>query len=131
MRSLRSAILLVVIAILTTFSRGRSGLRDMASFSDWMLDPWASWVRATAGRRLLISVPMLNQASSGKLADGANGAFDGYFATLAQEIADTGLGEAIIRLGWEANGDWFAWKASADPGLWKQYFRRKITPAPV
>ena len=171
MRSLRSAILLVVIAILTTFSlagaasastpappaigvyTGPAGTAahgsfsawlgteatyaldyvddaqswtNMASFSDWMLDPWASWVRAKAGRRLVISVPMLNQASSGKLADGANGAFDAYFATLAQEIADKGLGEAIIRLGWEANGDWYPWKASTDPEAWKAFFRRIV-----
>jgi Big-like domain-containing protein/glycosyl hydrolase family 26 len=99
---------------------------NIASNSDWLLDPWASWVRAKAGRRLVISVPMLNQASSGRLADGARGAFDGYFRTLAQEIADKGLGNAIIRLGWEANGDWYPWKASTDPTAWKAFFRRIV-----
>ena len=98
----------------------------IASGSDWMLDPWAPWVKAKAGRRLVISVPMLNQASSGRLADGAGGAFDGYFRTLAQEIADKGLGNAIIRLGWEANGDWYPWKASTDPTAWKAFFRRIV-----
>jgi Big-like domain-containing protein/glycosyl hydrolase family 26 len=98
----------------------------IASGSDWLLDPWASWVRAKAGRRLVISVPMLNQASSGRLADGAAGAFDSYFRTLAQEIADKGLGDAVIRLGWEANGDWYPWKASTDPTAWKAFFRRIV-----
>jgi hypothetical protein len=98
----------------------------IASGSDWMLDPWASWVKAKAGRRLVVSLPMLNQASSGRLADGAAGAFDAYFRTLAQEIADKGLGNAVIRLGWEANGDWYPWKASTDPTSWKAFFRRIV-----
>jgi glycosyl hydrolase family 26 len=99
---------------------------NIASHSDWLLDPWASWVTAKAGRRMVISVPMLNQASSGRLADGAAGAFDAYFRTLAQEIVDKGLGNAIIRLGWEANGDWYPWKASTDPAAWKAFFRRIV-----
>jgi hypothetical protein len=99
---------------------------NIASYSDWLLDPWASWVTAKAGRRMVISVPMLNQGAGGRLADGADGAFDSYFRTLAQEIADKGLGNAIIRLGWEANGDWFAWKASTDPAAWKAFFRRIV-----
>jgi hypothetical protein len=98
----------------------------IASNSDWLLDPWATWVKAKAGRRMVISVPMLNQASSGRLTDGANGAFDGYFRTLAQEIADKGLGNAVIRLGWEANGDWYPWKASTNPTAWKAFFRRIV-----
>jgi hypothetical protein len=46
---------------------------NVASNSDWLLDPWSSWTRTKAGRRMVISVPMLNQASSGRLADGAAG----------------------------------------------------------
>jgi hypothetical protein len=100
---------------------------NIAEHSDWLLDPWAAWVRADPHRRLIISVPMLNQASSGMLAEGAAGAFDDYFRTLAQEIADHGLGNAIIRIGWEANGDWYPWRASVDPEAWKAYYRRIVT----
>lgn len=99
---------------------------NIASYSDWLLDPWSSWAQAKAGRRIVISVPMLNQASSGRLADGAAGAFDAHFRTLAQEIADKGLGSAVIRLGWEANGDWYPWRASPDPAAWKALFRRIV-----
>ncbi|MEA2139528.1 MAG: hypothetical protein QOG56_2678 [Solirubrobacteraceae bacterium] len=99
---------------------------NIASHSGWLLDPWAAWVTAKAGRRMVISVPMLNQASSGRLADGAGGAFDAYFGKLAQEIVDKGLGNAVIRLGWEANGDWYPWKASTDPTAWKAFFRRIV-----
>src|SRR5688572_16414834 len=37
---------------------------NIANYSDWLLDPWASWSKAQTGRRVVISVPMLNQASS-------------------------------------------------------------------
>ena len=99
---------------------------NIANYSDWLIDPWSAWIRAKAGRRMVVSVPMLNQASSGKLAEGAAGAYDGYFRTLAQEMVDDGLGNAIIRLGWEANGDWYPWRASVSPETWKAYFRRIV-----
>jgi hypothetical protein len=99
---------------------------NIAEHSDWLIGPWSTWVKAKPGRQMVISVPMLNRASSGQLADGARGAFDAHFRTLAQEIVDNGLGRAIIRLGWEANGDWFAWKASPDPAAWKAFFRRIV-----
>ena len=100
---------------------------DIAGRADWMLARWSAWVRAGTDRRLILSVPMLNQASSGMLAEGAAGAFDDHFRTLAQKIADYGLGNAIIRLGWEANGDWYPWRASVDPEAWKAYYRRIVT----
>ena len=100
---------------------------DIAERPDWLLARWSAWVRAGADRRLILSVPMLNQASSGMLAEGAAGAFDDYFRRLAQKIVDYGLGNAIIRLGWESNGDWYPWRASADPEAWKAYYRRIVT----
>src|SRR5688500_11939540 len=41
---------------------------DIAGRPDWMLSRWSAWVRAGTDRRLILSVPMLNQASSGMLA---------------------------------------------------------------
>ena len=99
---------------------------NIADYSDWLINPWSGWVKSKVGRRVIISVPMLNQASADRLADGANGAFDGYFMTLTQKIVAAGLGNAVIRLGWEANGDWYPWRASTDPTAWKAYFRRIV-----
>jgi hypothetical protein len=99
---------------------------NIAKHSDWLADPWSAWVKAKDGRRLVVSVPMLNRASAGRLVDGADGAFDQHFRTLAQELVDDGLGNAIIRLGWEANGDWYPWRASPNPAAWKAFFRRIV-----
>lgn len=99
---------------------------NIANYSDWLIDPWSAWVKQKAGRRMVINVPLLNQASAGELVEGANGAFDGYFRALAQEIVDDGLGSAIIRLGWEANGDWYPWRASTNPAAFRAFFRRVV-----
>lgn len=99
---------------------------NIANYSDWLIDPWSAWVKAKDGRRMVINVPMLNQDSDGMLSQGAAGAFDAHFRTLAKEIVDDGLGNAIIRLGWEANGDWYPWRASANVDAWKAYFRRIV-----
>lgn len=99
---------------------------NIANYSDWLIDPWSAWVKAKDGRRMVVSVPLLNQDSSGKLVEGANGAYDQHFRTLAQEMVDDGLGNAVIRLGWEANGDWYPWKASTNPEAWKAYYRRIV-----
>jgi len=108
------------------FVDDRQTWNNIANYSDWLLDPWSAWVKAKDGRRMVVSVPLLNQDSSGKLAEGARGDYDRYFRALAQEMADKGLGNAVIRLGWEANGDWYPWKASTDPGAWKAFYRRVV-----
>lgn len=99
---------------------------NIANNSNWLLDPWSQWVKAKQGRRMVVAMPMLNQASSGQLYNGANGAFDAYFRTLAQNMVNKGLGQSIIRLGWEANGDWYPWRASVDQASWKAYYRRIV-----
>jgi hypothetical protein len=105
---------------------------NIANYSDWLMDPWSTWTKAKPGRQLVVSLPMLNQASNGKLADGANGAYDQYFTTFAQEMVSKGLNNSVIRLGWEANGNWYPWSADPDPttttdtDTWKNYYRRIV-----
>lgn len=95
--------------------------------SPWVLDSWAPWVRAVPGRRLVLSVPMLPASASGQLAAGAAGSFDGHFRTLAQNMVNRGLGHSVLRLGWEANGNWFPWAAAPDTTSWKAFYRRIVT----
>lgn len=55
----------------------------------------------------------------------ASGAYDANHREVARRLSANGAGDAEIRLGWEANGNWFAWTAvgkSADQ--WKQCFTR-------
>lgn len=103
----------------------RYGWSDISS-PIWLLDSWSPWVRAVPGRRLVLSVPLLPASASGQLTAGAAGNFDSYFRTLAQNMVNRGLGGSIIRLGWEANGNWFPWAAAPDPASWKAFYRRVV-----
>jgi Glycosyl hydrolase family 26 len=62
------------------------------------------------GYRLVLGVPIL--PGVGTLAQGATGAYNQYFATLAQNLVAEGQGNAILRLGWEFNGDWYPWSVA-------------------
>ena len=61
----------------------------------------------------------------GTLSACASGQYDDEQRNVAKRLAANGVGDAEIRLGWEANGDWFPWKAagvSADQ--WKTCFTK-------
>jgi hypothetical protein len=72
---------------------------------------WATWVRespAADRRQLVISQPMIPSELSGEdwRAMGAAGDFNGYARQFAENLVSYGVGDAIIRLGWEMNGTW-------------------------
>jgi hypothetical protein len=63
--------------------------------------------------------------SGGSLAACASGEYDDEQREVARRLANNGVGDAEIRLGWEANGDWFPWSAAGKPAeQWKQCFTR-------
>ena len=63
-----------------------------------------------SGLRLVLGVPIL--PGVGTLAQGATGAYNQYFTTLAKNLVSEGQGNAILRLGWEFNGDWYPWSVA-------------------
>jgi len=106
------------------FLESRYGWNEM--LHPWALDAWVPWVQAVPDRRLVLSVPMLPASAQGQLAAGAAGSFDSYFRSLAQSMVARGLGNSVVRVGWEANGSWFAWNATQDPASWKAFYRRIV-----
>jgi hypothetical protein len=68
---------------------------------------------AGSGYRLVLGVPIL--PGVGTLAQGATGAYNQYFTTLAQNLVAQGEGNAILRLGWEFTGNWYPWSVTS-PG---------------
>lgn len=52
----------------------------------------------------------------GSLAQGATGAYDEHWRTLAKNLVAQGLPQAIIRPGWEFNGDYYPWSLRDDQG---------------
>ena len=88
---------------------------------NWMLSSWQTWVQAQPGRNLLLAVPMLPSGSGYSLESCASGTYDAYWATLATNLVNHGLGSAYLRLGWEFDGRWYAWKAPQGSGLEASY----------
>ena len=117
---------------LTAFSNwlGRKPTRVL-EFMSWQamtdLSPWSMNCWTNAGiKGVTYSVPMLPEDGSATLKQGASGTFDDAFRQFATLLVAEGYSTAVIRLGWEFNGDWYAWAASKDPQSWIAYWRRIV-----
>ena len=80
-----------------------------------------------SGLRLVLGVPIL--PGVGTLAQGATGAYNQYFATLAQNLVAQRESNAILRLGWEFNGDWYPWSVAnnTDAQNFAAFWRQIVT----
>ncbi len=91
----------------------------------------ASW--SGSGYQLVLAVPMIPDNSSGTaqgtLALGATGTYDQYFTTLAQNLIADGQANAILRLGWEFNGNWYPWSVATttDAANFVSYWQKIVT----
>ncbi|OHV48043.1 glycosyl hydrolase [Pseudofrankia sp. BMG5.36] len=81
----------------------------------------------------VVSVPMFPEPPSGtnvdtwnqqRMAECASGAFDVQFRKFGNWLNRQGRSDSFVRIGWEFNGKWFAWKA-ANPQQWVQCFRHE------
>lgn len=77
---------------------------------------WETWVNAKAGRRFSYSAPLLTAnddtglTKAQKFAALAAGTYDVHFTNLGNAFqARPALRNAIVRLGWEFNGNTFPW----------------------
>jgi hypothetical protein len=124
------------------FGQGSTWNHISGTYDDWFYKPWSDWVRAQPGRRMVLSIPLLPGPPDGKgpaegpgaglpvsLAEGAAGKYDAYFKGLAQTLVQYHLGDSILRLGWEWNGNWYAWKVvtADDARNFAAYWRRIVT----
>jgi beta-mannanase len=93
----------------------------------WLTGAWQG-----TGYTLSLGVPIIPSDSSnnpqGSLAQGAAGAYNQYFVTLAQTLVAAGDSNAYLRLGWEFDGDWYAWQAldPTDEANYAAYFRQIV-----
>jgi hypothetical protein len=108
--------------------RAPSVALDFLDFSSWsrIEDPswWASaWSKSPY--RVVYSVPLI-PATGGTMQAGAGGAYNAHFRLLAESLVRQGQGDAVLRLGWEFNGDWMRWSASGDPDAFAGYWRQVV-----
>ena len=90
----------------------------------WALSRWNG---SRYANRVTYSIPMLPD-SGGTLAEGARGAYNSNFRTLALALVAAGNGGATLRLGWEFNGDWFRWSIGVPNGAadYAAYWRQIV-----
>jgi alpha-tubulin suppressor-like RCC1 family protein len=92
----------------------------------WFFRQSGPYMASHPKARCAICVPLLPTTGGATLATGATGAYNTYFQTLAQNLVAGGMGNSIIRLGWEFNGNWYAWHVATDAdavnfaAFWKQ-----------
>lgn len=65
---------------------------------------------------LVYGLPMLPTDDDGDFTSIARGDHDWVYRKVAQDLVAYGRGRSIVRIGWEANGDWFPWNAKAGQG---------------
>ena len=85
-----------------------------------------------SGYTLALGVPIIptsNGSPVGTLAQGASGAFNLYYITLAQTLVAGGEGNAYLRLGWEFDGSWMPWNATnpSAEASYAAYFQQIVT----
>lgn len=62
---------------------------------------------------LVYGLPMLPSDGTGSFETIAAGEHDAVYRKVAQDLVDHGRGRSIVRVGFEANGDWFPWNTRA------------------
>ncbi|MEX5631297.1 glycosyl hydrolase [Parafrankia sp. FMc2] len=92
---------------------------------DAIVNPWMGRVFSSFPGDLVISVPMFPDEGpqKGNLVSCAEGDYNARWRQFGRWLVSQGRGDSFVRLGWEFNGGWFAWKASANPTAYKQCFQ--------
>jgi hypothetical protein len=99
------------------------------------LDAWARWRRGQDDRMFVLNVPMQERNEENVpdsevrslLRQGATGAFDHHFRTLAERLVELKVPDTVIVLGWEMNGITYTHRCAPDPQAWKTYWNRIVT----
>jgi hypothetical protein len=86
----------------------------------WVIDLWIP-----TGRTVVYSIAMLPNDRF-TLEDGAAGAYDAHWRRFAEAFAERGETDAILRIGWEFNGDFYPWAAGGKEDLFVDYWRRIV-----
>ncbi|MCL9759646.1 endoglucanase [Frankia sp. AiPa1] len=131
-------------AAVNSFCASRGSLCDLAHVyvarNSWgaIVDPsFAEQNFAGWPGRLLISVPAFPENTGSSLAACATGAYDSYWRTFGNTLNSTGRQNSIIRIAWQANGNWFQWAAydaNSYVGCWRHIataIRATANPDPI
>jgi hypothetical protein len=101
----------------------RSSWQDIVNPS-WLYKRWSG-----SPYTMAFGVAMLPENVPGvSLQSCASGTYNAYWRQFGSVISSYGLGNSIIRLGWEFNGNWYVWRAT-QPAVWAMCWRQIVTSA--
>ncbi|MFE9773424.1 glycosyl hydrolase [Streptomyces sp. NPDC005931] len=87
---------------------------------------WGDWKKAGADREFVLGLPLLPKG--GTYAEGLRGQYDSQFRNLADLMIKNGLGDSVVRLGYEGNNrNIGSWQGTDDPAAYRAMFRRVVT----
>lgn len=86
---------------------------DMRTWASIANSTWTMTSHSGFRGRLVYSLPLLPTEQRASLADVARGRHDAVFAKVARDLRRHGRGNAMVRIGFEANGHWVPWGATA------------------
>jgi hypothetical protein len=102
------------------FGRWRGTTTDAATMypetTTWQTIHDSHWhVTTYAGFEgtLVYGVPMLPEVGEGDFRTIMNGEHDWVYRKIALNLVAEGRARSVVRIGWEANGDWFRWQTTA------------------
>ncbi|WP_238429147.1 glycoside hydrolase family 26 protein [Frankia nepalensis] len=75
--------------------------------------------------KLILSVPPFPEGGGYSLQTCATGAYDSYWREFGRTLNSTGRQDSIVRLAWEANGNWYPWSGT-DPVAYVNCYRKVV-----
>lgn len=91
------------------------------AYSDW---PFADYRPEVYAGQLSVAQPLFPQSGDERTC--SRGHYDQHWAAFGQTLTRNGRPDAIVRLGWEYNGNWFWWYPR-DTATWKTCFQHAAT----
>jgi hypothetical protein len=102
---------------------------DRSTWNDFIDPAWLYQIWKGSAVTVAFGEPMLPEGVAGvSIRACAAGSYDSYWRQFGTNISAYGLGNSIIRLGWEFNGNWYIWAAS-NPAQWVQCWQQIVTSA--
>ncbi len=102
---------------------------DISSPSAMVQSAWGELVapgmfQTRAGiSKMVLSIPLAFKNQTARLQDTINGVNDSSFVTVANYLVGAGHPDAVLRLGWEFDGDWMPWAAPGQEAKFIAAFR--------
>jgi hypothetical protein len=78
----------------------------------------------------VFGIPPIPEGVGATMPNCANGSYNSRWTTFGNTMKNMGLGSSVIRLGWEFNGNWYAWGGynnGSSPATFAACFRQIVT----